>query len=63
MTELEEMKKRSRESNFAERFEPYANKWELGNSYTELNDPVLQRKLLEEQVERGRWRRGRDSPS
>ena len=26
----------------------------MGNSYTELNDPVLQRKLLEEQVERGR---------
>jgi len=39
---------------FAERFEPYVNKWEMGNSYTELNDPVLQRKLLEEQVERGR---------
>ena len=39
---------------FAERFEPYVNKWEMGNSYTELNDPILQRKLLEEQVERGR---------
>jgi lysyl-tRNA synthetase, class II len=39
---------------FAERFEPYVNKWEMGNSYSELNDPVLQRKLLEEQVERGR---------
>lgn len=39
---------------FAERFEPYIYKWEMGNSYTELNDPVLQRKLLEEQVERGR---------
>jgi lysyl-tRNA synthetase class 2 len=54
MTELEEMKRDPEKVIFAERFEPYANKWELGNSYTELNDPVLQRKLLEEQVERGR---------
>lgn len=37
-----------------ERFEPYINKWEVGNAYTELNDPILQRKLLEKQVERGR---------
>ena len=26
----------------------------MGNSYTELNDPVLQKKLLENQVDRGR---------
>jgi lysyl-tRNA synthetase class 2 len=37
-----------------EQFEPYANGWELGNAYTELNDPVRQRELLEEQVNRGR---------
>lgn len=37
-----------------ERFEPYINGWEVGNAYSELNDPILQRKLLEEQVERGR---------
>lgn len=37
-----------------ERFEPYINGWEVGNAYSELNDPLLQRKLLEEQVERGR---------
>jgi len=54
MTELEEMKKDTEKVIFAERFEPYANKWELGNSYTELNDPILQRNLLEQQVERGR---------
>ena len=54
MKQLEEMKKDPEQVIFAERFEPYANKWELGNSYTELNDPILQRKLLEEQVERGR---------
>ena len=37
-----------------ERFEPYINGWEVGNAYSELNDPLVQRKLLEEQVERGR---------
>lgn len=52
--QLEEMKKDPEQVIFAERFEPYINRWELGNSYSELNDPVLQRKLLEEQVERGR---------
>jgi lysyl-tRNA synthetase class 2 len=51
---LEEMKKDPEQVILVERFEPYINKWELGNSYTELNDPLLQRKLLEEQVERGR---------
>lgn len=40
--------------NLVERFEPYINGWEVGNAYSELNDPVLQRKLLQEQVERGR---------
>jgi lysyl-tRNA synthetase, class II len=54
MQQLEEMKNDPEQVIFAERFEPYINKWELGNSYSELNDPLLQRKLLEEQVERGR---------
>jgi len=54
MKQLEEMKIDPEAVILAERFEPYINKWEMGNSYTELNDPVLQRKLLEEQVERGR---------
>ena len=48
------MKKNPDEVIFVERFEPYINKWEMGNSYTELNDPVLQKKLLENQVDRGR---------
>jgi len=39
---------------FVERFEPYINGWEIGNAYSELNDPVLQKSLLLEQVERGR---------
>lgn len=54
MQQLEEMRQDPEQVIFVERFEPYINKWELGNSYTELNDPILQRKLLEEQVERGR---------
>ncbi len=33
-----------------ERFEPFVYGWEIGNAYSELNDPVLQRSLLEEQV-------------
>jgi lysyl-tRNA synthetase class 2 len=33
-----------------ERFEPFVCGFELGNAYSELNDPLLQKKLLEEQV-------------
>ncbi|MEK6928669.1 MAG: lysine--tRNA ligase [Nanoarchaeota archaeon] len=32
-----------------ERFEPFCMGAELGNAYSELNDPILQKKLLEEQ--------------
>ncbi len=35
-----------------ERFEPLAAGYELGNAYTELNDPLLQRKLFKEQVKK-----------
>lgn len=45
---------RGGDGSFVERFEPYINGWELGNAYSELTDPLLQRKLLEEQVARGR---------
>ena len=45
-----------------EQFEPYANGWELGNAYTELNDPVRQRELLEDQVRRGRGGEGETHP-
>jgi lysyl-tRNA synthetase, class II len=54
LTQLEEMRNDTEQVIFVERFEPYINKWEMGNAYTELNDPILQRKLFEEQVERGR---------
>jgi lysyl-tRNA synthetase class 2 len=32
-----------------ERVEPFINGWEVGNCYSELTDPILQRELLEEQ--------------
>ncbi len=35
-----------------ERFEPYMMGFELGNAYSELNDPIRQRQLFEEQVAR-----------
>jgi len=34
-----------------ERFEPYAAAMELGNAYTELNDPLDQQQRLEKQIE------------
>ena len=33
-----------------EKFEPYINGWEMGNAYSELNNPELQKKLLMDQV-------------
>jgi len=36
--------------NIVERFEPFINGWEIGNAYSELNDPILQRELLEDQA-------------
>jgi len=42
-------KRKSAESKFAERFEPLVNAWELGNVYSELNDPEELRKNFEEQ--------------
>jgi len=35
---------------FIERFEPFIAGMEIANAYTELNDPIHQRKLLEEQA-------------
>lgn len=42
------------DADLIERFEPYINGWEIGNGYSELTDPILQKQFLEEQVERGR---------
>lgn len=40
----------TREEGYVERFESFVFATELTNSYTELNDPVLQRKLLVDQA-------------
>ncbi|MBU2634389.1 MAG: lysine--tRNA ligase [Nanoarchaeota archaeon] len=37
-----------------ERFESFANGWEMTNAYSELNDSILQTRLLEEQEKKGR---------
>lgn len=36
--------------SLVERFEAYINGWEMGNAYSELNDPLLQKAGFEEQV-------------
>ena len=47
--------KQNRENpELLERFEAFIYGWEIANAYSELNDPVIQRRLMEEQVERGR---------
>jgi lysyl-tRNA synthetase, class II len=38
--------------NLIERFEPFVAGMEIGNAYSELNDPVLQRQLFDEQAQR-----------
>jgi lysyl-tRNA synthetase class 2 len=38
------------EERVVERFQPYAGGLELGNAYSELNDPVLQRERFEGQM-------------
>jgi lysyl-tRNA synthetase, class II len=35
---------------YIERFEPFIVGWEIGNAYSELNDPLRQRELLEAQA-------------
>ena len=37
-----------------ERFEPFINGWEVGNAYSELNDPELQEKFFKDQSDQGR---------
>lgn len=39
-----------KDDRLVERFEPICMGMEIGNSYTELNDPIMQRKLLEDQA-------------
>ncbi len=42
-------KKHRKDPQFVERFEPYIAGMEIGNAYTELNDPIDQRERLEKQ--------------
>lgn len=42
---------RDGDTRFVERFEPFIAGMEVGNAYSELNDPLLQRKLFEDQHE------------
>ena len=49
-------KKRLDNPEFAERFEPYINGWEIGNSYTEENQPDILRAAW--QQEEGRRKKG-----
>ena len=43
-------KNKSGEERVVERFQPYAGGLELGNAYSELNDPILQRDRFEQQM-------------
>ena len=43
-------KPRADEESLIERFEPYAAGFELGNAYSELNNPLVQKEFFEQQV-------------
>jgi lysyl-tRNA synthetase, class II len=43
-------KNKSGEERVVERFQPYAGGLELGNAYSELNDPILQKERFEQQM-------------
>lgn len=42
--EISPLTKKSKDPRFTERFELYVNGTELANAYTELNDPIDQKK-------------------
>lgn len=43
-------KRNQADPRFAERFETYVNGWEIGNAFSEMNDPQLQRQVMQDQV-------------
>ncbi|MGI6713760.1 MAG: lysine--tRNA ligase [Bacilli bacterium] len=48
--EVSPLTSKSEDPRFTERFELYINAAEIANAYTELNDPIDQRKRLEDQL-------------
>ncbi|MFN3717678.1 MAG: lysine--tRNA ligase [Rhizobium rhizophilum] len=48
------------EPRLVERFETYCNAWEVGNAFSELNDPEEQRKRMVEQLEQAHSRGEKD---
>ncbi len=48
------------EPRLVERFETYCNAWEVGNAFSELNDPEEQRKRMVEQLEQAHARGEKD---
>jgi lysyl-tRNA synthetase class 2 len=48
------------EPRLVERFETYCNTWELGNAFSELNDPVEQRARMVEQLQQAHARGEKD---
>ncbi|MBE3583121.1 MAG: lysine--tRNA ligase [Limnochordaceae bacterium] len=49
--EISPLAKRSEgDPRFTDRFEPYVNGWEIGNGFSELNDPLEQRRRFEQQL-------------
>lgn len=42
-------KQKADNPDIIERFEPYINGWEVGNAYSELNDPQIQKEFFAEQ--------------
>lgn len=48
------------EPRLVERFETYCNAWEVGNAFSELNDPEEQRRRMEEQLEQAHARGEKD---
>lgn len=48
------------EPRLVERFESYCNAWEVGNAFSELNDPEEQRRRMVEQLEQAHARGEKD---
>jgi lysyl-tRNA synthetase class 2 len=48
--EVSPLTKKSKDPRYTERFELYANGFELANAYTELNDPIDQKERFEAQL-------------